>query len=151
MLNLQLQVGTQASVCGVPNARRCPACDAPVRFADYLNFNGNAELERVPAEPWGKFDVLIILAAAVALAAGFFGTLSLIWNPPLAVLMGFIFLVAGGGLFSITFHHRSQSSKYRAHLPKVERELDARTERLINALAELNALKRSLVKVRSES
>ena len=130
--------------------RRCPDCDAPVRFVDYLNFNGNVQLDQVPAEPWGKFDVLIILAAAVALAGGFFGALSLLWNPPFAVLIGFIFLVAGGGLFSITFHHRSQSSKYRAHLPKVERELDARTERLIDALNELNGLKRNLVRVRSK-
>ncbi|MCX7388635.1 MAG: GIY-YIG nuclease family protein [Planctomycetales bacterium] len=130
--------------------RRCPDCEAPVRFADYLNFDGNVQLNRVPAEPWGKFDVLIILAAAVALAGGFFGALSLLWNPPLAVLIGFIFLVAGGGLFSVTFHHRSQSSKYRSHLPKVEHALDARTEQLINALNELNGLKRSLVRVRSK-
>lgn len=75
--------------------------------------------------------------------------MSLLWNPPFAVLMGFIFLVLGAGLFSITFHHRSQTSKYRAHLPKVESELESRTNHLMDALTELNALKRNLVEVRS--
>lgn len=128
--------------------RRCPACSAPNTIVDFLNIAANPKLDRVPIEPWGKYDVFAIVAAIVALAAGLFGALSLIWNPPFAVLMGFILLVAGGGLFSITFSHRSQSSKYRAHLLKVESELDSRTVRLADAVSELNALKRNLAEVR---
>jgi len=128
--------------------RRCPDCSAPNAFVDFLNIAPNRNLERVPIEPWGKFDALVVIAAIVALSAGLFGALSLLWNPPLAVLMGFIFLVAGGGLFSVTFHHRSQASKYRAHLPKIESELDSRTKQLVDAVSELNSLKRHLVDVR---
>lgn len=128
--------------------RRCPDCSAPNTFVDFLNMAADLQLERVPVEPWGKFDALVIVAAIVALAAGLFGAVSLLWNPPFAVLVGFILLVAGGGLFSITFHHRSQSSKYRAHLPKVESELDSRTKQLADVVSELNSLKRHLVDVR---
>jgi hypothetical protein len=130
--------------------RRCPECKAPVGFLNYLHFDAPDPLNPVPAEPWGKFDALMVFAAAIALAAGGFGALSLLWNPMLAVLIGFLFLVVGGALFSVTFHHRSQSAKYRAHLPKVEAELDARTQRLMHAVTELTALKRSLVNVRND-
>lgn len=137
------------SAISTDKPRRCPECAAPVTFVDFLKLTADPQLDRVPAEPWGKFDVLVVVAAVVALAGGFFGALSLLWNPPFAVLIGFIFLVAGGGLFSVTFHHRSRTSKYRAHLPKVESELDSRTRRLIDALTELNTLRRNLVQERS--
>ncbi len=127
---------------------RCPECSAPVRFVNYLTIDNDSP-ERVPVEPWGGFDWLVALAALVAIAAGLLGALSLLWNPPLAVLIAFIFLVAGGALFGFTFHHRSEWSKYQKRLPKVESELNSRTERLIDALIELNGLKRSLVEVRS--
>lgn len=131
------------------NPARCPECTAPVMFVDYLDFNAKPELELPPPEPWNKFDILVILAAGVAMSAGFFGAVALLWNPPLSMLLGFIFIVAGGGLFSVTFHHRSQTKKYRDHLSKVERTLDTRTNRLATTLNELEGLKRSLVKVRN--
>ena len=127
---------------------RCPECTAPVMFVDYLDFNAKPELELPPPEPWNKFDLLVILAAGVAMSAGFFGAVALLWNPPLSMLLGFIFVVAGGGLFSVTFHHRSQTKKYRDHLSKVERALETRTNRLTTTSEELEGLKRSLVKVR---
>jgi hypothetical protein len=127
---------------------RCPDCTAPVMFVNYLDFNAKPELELPPPEPWNKFDILVIIAAGVALSAGFFGAMALLWNPPLSMLLGFIFVVAGGGLFSVTFHHRSQTKKYRDHLSKVERALDTRTNRLATTSEELEGLKRSLVKVR---
>ncbi len=130
--------------------RRCPSCVAPVRLADFQNFVLNPEVDPVPAEPWGKYDTMVLAGTIVALAAGVFGGVSLLWNPPFAVLVGFILLVAGGALFGITFHHRSQTSKFLAHLPKVESELDSRTRRLVDVLAELNSLKRNLRKVRSD-
>jgi DNA-directed RNA polymerase subunit RPC12/RpoP len=130
--------------------QRCPGCSAPVKFIDFLNVTANPQLDGVSVEPWGKFDVLVIVAAMVALAAGLFGALSLIWNPPFAVLIGFIFLVVGSGLFSVTFQHRSRASKYLTHLPKVERVLEARTNQLFDALTELRALKRNLAQVHSD-
>jgi hypothetical protein len=128
---------------------RCPDCTAPVMFVDYLDFTAKPELELPPPEPWNKFDILVIIAAGVAFSAGFFGAMALLWNPPLSMLLGFIFVVAGGGLFSVTFHHRSQTKKYRDHLSKVEQALDTRTNRLATTSEELEGLKRSLVKVRN--
>lgn len=130
--------------------RRCPNCSAPVKFADFLDFTSNPELDPVPAEPWGKYDILVTAGAVVALSAGILGAFSLLWNPLFAVLVGFILLAASGVLFSITFNHRSQTSKFRAHLPKVESELDSRTRRLRDTLTEFNSLKRNLDKVRSD-
>jgi hypothetical protein len=119
-----------------------------VRFADYLDVK-NPPIPDVPVEPWGKYDLIALAAACIALAAGVFGVSSLLWNPLLTVLIGFIFLVAGGGLFSITFNHRAQSSKYRAHLAKVEETLRDRTVLLSSTLSELNGLKRNLLQVRA--
>ncbi len=128
---------------------RCPDCTAPVMFVDYLDFKAKPELELPPPEPWNKFDILVIMAAGVALSAGFFGAMALLWNPPLSMLMGFIFVVAGGGLFSVTFHHRSQTKKYRDHLTKVEETLHSRTDSLLITSNELSSLKRSLAQVRN--
>jgi len=136
------------SISSADKPRRCPGCSAPGTFVDFLNTTADPSLDRVPVEPWGKFDTLLIAAAIVALAAGFFGAMSLLWKPPFAVLVGSIFLAAGAGLFSVTFHYRSQWSKYRAHLLKVESELDSRTKQLGDAVSELNSLKRHLVEVR---
>jgi hypothetical protein len=128
---------------------RCPDCTAPVMFVDYLDFNAKPELELPPPEPWNKFDILVIIAAGVALSAGFFGAMALLWNPPLSMLLGFIFIVAGGGLFSVTFHHRSQTKKYREHLAKVEETLHSRTDALLIASGELSSLKRNLAQVQN--
>lgn len=129
--------------------RRCPNCGVPVTFADYLNFAGIPALDFPPAEPWGKFDLVIVAAALVVIAAGFFGAMSLLTNPPFAVLVGFIFLTTGGGLFAVTFHHRSQTRRYRTHLTNVENELRTRTDLLMTTHRELNGLKRGLIEVRN--
>jgi hypothetical protein len=129
--------------------RRCPNCGVPVTLVDYLNFDGSPALDFVPAEPWGKFDIMIVAATSVTIAAGVFGAVSLLTNPPLAVLLGFIFLITGGGLFAVTFHHRSQTRKYRTHLTNVENELESRTESLMTAHRELNGLKRGLIEIRN--
>ena len=128
--------------------RRCPNCGVPVTLVDYLNFDGIPALDFPPAEPWGKFDLIIVAAALVAISAGFFGAVSLLTNPPLAVLLGFIFLITGGGLFAVTFHHRSQTRRYRTHLTNVENELRSRTDLLMTTHRELNGLKRGWVEVR---
>lgn len=127
---------------------RCPACTAPVAFVDYLDFGAKPELGLPAAEPWGKFDALVLMSALVAVFAGGFGVISLVWNPPLSVLLGFIFLAAGGALFTVTFHHRSQTRKYREHLVEVENLLSARTPKLIATLNELHSIKRGLIQFR---
>lgn len=128
---------------------RCPDCTAPVIFVDFLDFNAKPELNLPPPEPWNKYDILVFVAAGVALSAGFFGAIALLWNPPLSMLLGFILVVAGGGLFSIAFHHRSQTKKYRDHLTKVEETLHFRTDALLIASGELSSLKRNLAQVQN--
>jgi hypothetical protein len=128
---------------------RCPDCMAPVMFVDYLDFNAKPELELPAPEPWNKFDILVFVGAGVALSAGFFGAVALLWNPPLSMLLGFIFVLAGGVLFTFAFNHRSQTKKYRDHLVRVEETLHSRTDGLMMASSELSSLKRSLAEVRN--
>ena len=128
---------------------RCPDCMAPVMFVDYLDFNAKPELELPAPEPWNKFDILVIVGAGVALSAGFFGAIALLWNPPLSMLLGFIFVLTGGVLFTFAFNHRSQTKKYRDHLVRVEEALHSRTDGLMMASSELSSLKRSLAEVRN--
>jgi DNA-directed RNA polymerase subunit RPC12/RpoP len=130
--------------------QRCPACGAPGYLMNYLNFEGDETQHLPPAEPWGRFDLLVTLAASVAVAAGLFGAIALLWNPPLAVLPGLLMLCAGGVLFAFTFQHRSQTHKYRQRLPKLEAELTASRETLNKCRNELNSLKRNLERVRSQ-
>lgn len=68
----------------VRKLRPCPNCEVPVAFVDYLNLNANPQYPQISPEPWGKFDAVIVVAAAVALAGGFIGAISLFWNPPVA-------------------------------------------------------------------
>lgn len=79
-----------------------------------------------------------------------FGMLAIVFNPSLSILLGFILLAGGAALFSVTFQHRSESSKYRIHLQSVEKALAARTDQLASTTHELNALKRNLIKVRAD-
>jgi hypothetical protein len=129
--------------------RRCPQCRAPVVFVDYLQSSDDIDLHPVPEDPLGKYQYLAIAAATIALAGGCFAIISLIWNPVLSVLIAFIFLVAGGALFSLTFRDIGYLSRFRLRQQKLEQLLDVRTNSLLSTSTQLRGLNRGLAEIRN--
>ena len=128
---------------------RCPSCFTVGPFVDYLDETAPAILNVQP-EPWGKYDLIACAFALVLLVVAAIGAFTILFNPSLSILLGFILLVCGAGLFAITFHHRSESKKVRSHLQKVETTLNVRTDLLTTTSRELQGLKRNLVKIRTD-
>jgi hypothetical protein len=128
---------------------RCPECFTIGLFVDYLDELA-PEILDAPTEPWGKYDVIACAFACVLVATAGIGALALLFDASLSILFGVIVLACGAALFAVTFQHRSESSKYRRHLQHVEAILHARTDVLSMANRELQGLKRSLAKVRSD-
>lgn len=73
---------------------------------------------------------------------------ALFTSPLLSVLLSFIFLFGGYYCFSISYQHRSNTSKYREHLVRVETLLGGRTEALSETSTRYRQLVRNLAKVR---
>lgn len=128
---------------------RCPQCFAVGHFVTYLE-PMPPEILDVPHEPWGIYDGLACAFAVLCVVVTLIGIAGLLFNPSVAFLLGFILLACGAALFAMTFHHRSESSKYRSHLKNVESTLAARSEQLVDSRNELVSLKRGLNKVRDD-
>ncbi len=128
--------------------RRCPQCRAPVFFVDYLHAVEDPDLSPLPREPWGKFELFALAAASLALSGATFAVVSLLWNPVLSVLLTFLFLVAGGVLFSVTFRHRENLSQFLTRQRKLEQLLNDRTSLLLDRTQQLRGLQRSLAHIR---
>lgn len=133
--------------------RRCPNCRAPVFFVNYLEPGPDIDLSPLPKDPWGKFQYLAIATGLLAIAGGGFAVISLLWNPVLSVLLAFLFLVAGGALFSFTFRYREGLSQFQKRQRNLEEIVHNRTQTLLQTTAELRGLSRSLqqVKLRLEA
>jgi len=128
---------------------RCPECGTIGPFVNYLD-ERTTELIGVAPEPWGKYDVVTCAFAGVLVLLILCGSAALLFNPSLSLLLGFITLVCGAGLFTITFQHRSESSKYRKHLTRVEADYRLRSDLLASTSLELAGLQRNLKKVRDD-
>jgi hypothetical protein len=133
---------------GVKKTRRCPHCRAPVFFVDYLHESEDLELSPLPPDPWGKFQWLAVAAALIACSGGAFAILSLLWNPVLSVLLAFVFLVAGGALFSLTFRYRETLSRFLTRQRQLEQLINERTQLLLDRTTNLRGLQRSLTEIR---
>jgi len=133
----------------VKKTRRCPSCRAPVSFVDYLHESDDADLSPLPPDPWGKFQFLAVAAAVLAFGGGAFAIFSLLWNPILSVLLAFLFLVAGGVLFSVTFRHRESLSRFLTRQRNLEQLLNDRTSLLLDRTRQLRGLQRGLTDIRT--
>jgi hypothetical protein len=133
----------------VKKTRRCPNCRAPVFFVDYLHESDDPDLSPVPPDPWGKFQFLAVAAALLAFAGGAFAIFSLLWNPILSVLLSFLFLVAGGALFSFTFRHRESLTRFLTRQRQLEQLLNDRTSLLLDRTRTLRGLQRGLTDIRT--
>ncbi len=139
-------------ICASEQALRrglCPDCGRPTIFVDYLTIDADP-LPDLPVEPWGRFDALVFAFGGFAIFAGIVCVTVLIAKPALAALLSFILLIAAGGLFAVTFQHRSDTSKYRSHLNNVEEVLQERTALLITTRLKLSGIQRGLKKFRDE-
>ena len=127
----------------------CPDCAAQSTLIDYLSPD-DAPIPNVPIEPWGIYDAIAVAFGGICLLLGLCGCTTLIFNPVLSVLLGFILLASGGALFFVTWQHRSEASHYRSHLKNVEQTLKNRTEILSERSARLRSLERGLTKVKDD-
>lgn len=128
---------------------RCPECFTTGPFVDYLD-QSDVNVLDVPPEPWGTYDVFVCAFAGVLVVLAMIGVAAFLFSPSLSLLLGFIMLASGAGLFAITFQHRSESSKYRRHLQRVETALQIRSDLLASTSLELQGLQRNLVRVRDD-
>eukprot|EP00456_Euglypha_rotunda_P090298 TRINITY_DN945_c0_g2_i1.p1 TRINITY_DN945_c0_g2~~TRINITY_DN945_c0_g2_i1.p1 ORF type:complete len:555 (+),score=81.46 TRINITY_DN945_c0_g2_i1:3052-4716(+) len=128
---------------------RCPSCFVNGPFVDYLD-EKTVEVIGVSPEPWGTYDLAVSAFTVIAAALAISGGCALFFSPSLSLLLGFILLSCSAALFAVTFQHRSESSKYRRHLQRLESAFEIRSDLLVTTNRELKGLQRSLVKVRTD-
>lgn len=133
----------------VRKSRRCPNCRAPVSFVDYLHESNDSDLSPLPRDSWGKLEFLAVAASVIAFAGGLFAVFSLLWNPILSVLLSFLFLVAGGALFSLTFRHQGSLKRFLLRQRQLEQLLNDRTSLLLDRTGTLRGLQRGLTDIRT--
>ncbi|MGB4709687.1 MAG: GIY-YIG nuclease family protein [Fuerstiella sp.] len=126
----------------------CPGCGRATEYIDFLD-RDFPPLDGIPVEPWGIFDWIIIAITVVYLITATCCAISLLTASSfLPVLLSFILLTGAGGLFAYSYQHRSESSKYRVHLEKIETALSERTDDLRTTRREYRLLQRNLQFVR---
>jgi len=139
--------GTESTFSECPP---CPGCNRSTEYIDFLRQNP-PPLSDVPIEPWGIYDSIVVAMGIVFVFTALCCVLSLLFtSSSLPALLGFIFLVASSGLFFYSYQHRSETSKYRKHLEKVESSLTERTSDLHRIQRGYTLLQNNLQRVRDD-
>jgi DNA-directed RNA polymerase subunit RPC12/RpoP len=126
---------------------RCPECRNRTEFIDFLRVEP-PPIEGLPIEPWGKYDFIVLALSGILILLATISLVALFTAPVLAVLLNFIFFAGGAYLFSVTYQHRSETSKYRSRLQQNESLLKSRTEALRTTTRNYQLVKSDLVGIK---